>query len=309
MKVLYIAGSGRSGSTILDNILGQFDGFVSVGEVRFLWERGMVEDRRCACGQPFSSCPFWCEVLDRAFADAPASPQRMMELLQRGTRARQIPSMLGGRRRQARFIGRLEELPEVLGALYGAIAATSGASVVVDSSKLPTYGRVLGSVPGVELFPVHLVRDPRAAAYSWRRKRPLPDKDGAYMQQQGVVRSSTLWTIWNTTPRMFWPDSEPVRYEDFIRRPRATVEAIVARVGERPHDGPFASDTDVDLAPTHGVAGNPSRFVTGRVSLKADEEWRQKMKPSDRRVVTAMTWPLLSRYGYLDKDGSGHAGR
>ena len=33
VKVLYIAGSGRSGSTILDRILGQLDGFFSVGEL------------------------------------------------------------------------------------------------------------------------------------------------------------------------------------------------------------------------------------------------------------------------------------
>ena len=33
-KVLFIGGYGRSGSTLLDRLLGQIDGFVSVGEVR-----------------------------------------------------------------------------------------------------------------------------------------------------------------------------------------------------------------------------------------------------------------------------------
>ena len=67
MKVLYVAGSGRSGSTIVDNILGQLDGVGRVGEVRFLWERGMLEDRTCGCGAAFSACPFWRAVLERAF--------------------------------------------------------------------------------------------------------------------------------------------------------------------------------------------------------------------------------------------------
>jgi len=35
-RVLYIAGWGRSGSTILDNVLGQVDGFFSAGELMFL---------------------------------------------------------------------------------------------------------------------------------------------------------------------------------------------------------------------------------------------------------------------------------
>jgi hypothetical protein len=301
LKVLYIAGSGRSGSTILDNILGQYEGFVSVGEVRFIWERGMQEDRRCGCGQAFSTCPFWSEVLDRAFAGSPPPPERMIELLRRGTRARQIPAMLGGARRRARFLRRLDELPAVLEALYDAIAATGGARIVVDSSKLPTYGRVLGSVPAVELIPLHLVRDPRATAYSWLRKRPLPDKDGAFMQQQGVLRSSALWTIWNSTPAMFWPNNEPVRYETLIRSPRATIEAIVERAGGDPADGPFVSDNEVDLRPTHGVAGNPSRFVTGKVTLRPDEEWRERMRSVDRQIVTALTLPLLAKFGYVGR--------
>jgi len=32
-KVLFITGRGRSGSTILDNLLGQLDGFFSLGQV------------------------------------------------------------------------------------------------------------------------------------------------------------------------------------------------------------------------------------------------------------------------------------
>jgi len=34
-KVLYIAGWGRSGSTILDNVLGQLDGCFSTGELNY----------------------------------------------------------------------------------------------------------------------------------------------------------------------------------------------------------------------------------------------------------------------------------
>lgn len=46
VKVLYIAGWGRSGSTILDNVLGQVEGFFSGGELSYLWERGLSENRR-----------------------------------------------------------------------------------------------------------------------------------------------------------------------------------------------------------------------------------------------------------------------
>jgi hypothetical protein len=303
-KVLYIAGSGRSGSTILDNILGQLDGFVSAGEVRFLWERGMRDDRTCACGSPFLSCPFWGEVLAGAYGDrAEVDPGRMMELLARGTRARHIPGLVGSARRRRAFVEGLEELPDRLSSLYGAIADTAGARVIVDSSKLPTYGMVLDQVDGVDLRIVHLVRDPRATAYSWRRKKSLPDKPGGTMQQQGPLKASALWMLWNGSASAFWR-REPerylrLRYEDFVREPRAAVERICAFAGDDLAGSPFVSENEVELTPSHSVAGNPSRFTTGRVALRPDDEWHTAMRRSDRAVVTAVTWPLLWRYGYL----------
>lgn len=304
-KVLYIAGSGRSGSTILDNILGELDGFVSAGEVRFLWERGMRDDRTCACGEPFSTCPFWGDVLTRAFGGRDGvDPARMIALLGQGTRARQIPKMLGSSARRKAFVDGLGELPEQLAALYPAIAEVGGARVIVDSSKLPTYGMVLDQVPGIDMRVVHLIRDPRATAYSWRRKKSLPDKrGGGFMQQQGPLKASALWTMWNTAAGSFWHGTPErylrVRYEDFIRAPRATVERIEAFVGEEVVGSPFVSDTEVQLSPSHSVAGNPSRFTTGTVTLRPDDEWQTKMRGTDRALVTAVTWPLLLRHHYL----------
>ena len=54
--VLYIAGWGRSGSTIMGNILGQLPGFAHVGELSNVWSRGVIEDSLCGCGARFSEC-------------------------------------------------------------------------------------------------------------------------------------------------------------------------------------------------------------------------------------------------------------
>jgi hypothetical protein len=60
----------------------------------------------------------------------------------------------------------------------------------------------------------------------------------------------------------------------------------------------------VRLSPNHQVAGNPMRFRTGRVDIRADEAWRTGFGAARRRLVTALTLPLLARYGYL---GTGSA--
>jgi len=240
-------------------------------------------------------------VLARAFdAGEPVDPGRMMELLAQGTRARHLPQMLGPEGWRRRLVAQTEEAPRTLATVYAAIAEASGARVIVDSSKLPTYGFLLGYLPKFDPYVVHLVRDPRAAAYSWLRKKELPE--GGFMQRQGPLKSSLLWTLWNAAAGWFWADDPErylqVRYEDFVREPRATVERITAFLEEPMSGSPFASETEVRLGTTHGVAGNPSRFVTGVVALRSDDEWKSKLRTRDRRVVTAATFPLLRRYGY-----------
>ena len=53
------------------------------------------------------------------------------------------------------------------------------------------------------------------------------------------------------------------------------------------------------LGQVHSIAGNPDRLRAGPVEVRLDDGWKREMMPVDRRLVTALTWPLLSRYGYL----------
>ncbi len=66
-KVLYIAGWGRSGSTILQNVLGELDGFFPVGEIVYVWERNLIGNRLGGCGARFRECEVWQGVLERAY--------------------------------------------------------------------------------------------------------------------------------------------------------------------------------------------------------------------------------------------------
>ena len=71
-KVLYIAGTSRCGSTILGNVLGQIRGFVSVGEISSIWERGFLENAYCGCGTRFLDCPMWMSRAYRGGIRCPA---------------------------------------------------------------------------------------------------------------------------------------------------------------------------------------------------------------------------------------------
>ena len=91
--VVFIGGFGRSGSTLLERMLGCLDGVVTLGEVGHLWQRGIVNDESCACGQPFSRCPFWSEVGQRAFGGwTSVDAARVLDLKDKVDRQRRMPS-------------------------------------------------------------------------------------------------------------------------------------------------------------------------------------------------------------------------
>jgi hypothetical protein len=284
IRVLYLAGSGRSGSTLVTTALGQIDGLFAAGELRYLWQRGLVDERPCGCGLPLPECPMWSAVLAKLPAHDPAS-------------------IAAGLRQRLRMRNRLTVPPHpddaTIAALYEAIHAHTGGAVIVDSSKLPPYGVLLAGLPGIDLRVLHVVRDPRAAAFSWRRRRSL-DGDERLMTRHPVWKAALLWTVWNGAVLRRWSRGAylRVRYEDLVQDPQAWVRRIADFAGVPSASLPFTEDGLLTLAPTHSVAGNPVRHRTGGVEIRADDEWRTAMTGRDNAVVTALAAPLMSRLGY-----------
>jgi hypothetical protein len=303
VKVLYVVGLGRSGSTILSNSLGQIPGFFSGGELNFIWRHNVIENRLCGCGRPFRECPVWTKVMDEAFGGMDGvDPREMMRLQNSGTRTRHIPSMLTERGRRS-LAERLEKLLISYGRLYEAIGTATGSRVVVDSSKEPAHGFAMGMVPGVDFYVLHLIRDPRAAAYSWSKKKPQPDTDTReHMVRFSPTKSSALWDSWNASAEALWRRTPErylrLRYEDFVSGPRKSFERILHLVGEPDAEPPLVGEREVKLGVSHTVSGNPNRFETGAVELRTDREWISRMNARDKALVTALTFPLLKHYGY-----------
>ena len=315
-SVLYIAGTGRSGSTLLAGLLGHVDGHVAVGELRYVWSRTLAADHLCECGARFRSCPFWTDVFVEAFGGFDESrPEEVVRLAARVDRIRHIPRLAAPALRPAEFRADLEAFGQILRRLYSAILKVSGSSVVVDSSKDPSYAYLLCAVPSLDVAVVHLVRDSRAVAYSWTRRRVRPEVHWKveYMQQRPPALSARRWVqyhlVLDALERRV-PKSLRVRYEDLAADP----EAATARVAELTGAVPRVAAGSAPAAPGantpttrpgrqpagHSVAGNPVRFE-GLGPVRPDLAWMEEMAPRDRRLVTAMTAPLLARYGYLGR--------
>lgn len=297
-KVLYIVGLGRSGSTILSNSLGQIEGFFSAGEICYIWRQNFIENRLCGCGRPFDECPVWTEVVEKAFPSG-VDARHMMRLQAAGARTRHIPLMLTEKGTRA-ITGRLGKWQNNSARLYDAIQSVTDSRVIVDSSKEPAYGYALSTIPNVDFRVLHLVRDPRAAAYSWLKKKPQPDSQHReFMHRFSPTKSAALWDTWNASAEALWRGGKylHLRYEDFVANPRKSFENILSLLDEDA-ELPLAGERKVMLGVSHTVSGNPNRFDTGSVELRPDHAWKQEMNPRDRNLVTGLTLPLLYRYGY-----------
>lgn len=306
IKVLYISGAGRSGTTVLSAILGELQGFFFAGELVQLWAKLGIPGWLCGCGEGLEACEVWRGVR-RAYPDV--GDQRVAALmagsLRGAIRAKKLPLALtpGG---QTQLFP--PEVTRRLESLYRAIALVTRARVIVDTSKTPAYGRALQLLPKLEVYVLHIVRDPRAVAFSWSRHK-RHDSDGGEdslfrLSRLGPANAALRWTAANAQAEAFWAFPKfrgylRVRYEDFIRRPDAILPRIIDLVDEESRPLAMLEGSEVRLGVNHSVAGNPNRHKGGLIQLREDREWENRMTRRDRAVVTGLTSPLLARYGYL----------
>jgi hypothetical protein len=304
-RVLVIGGWGRCGSTLLDMMLGQIEGFVSAGEVRELWLRGCVENRPCGCGEPFLECAFWSKVGVEAFGGwNRLDLDTVMRVRYRLDRAWGLPRLALPPHRGGEGTSELDRYVVALERLFAAIAAVSGAKVVVDSSKLPTHTLVLARAERLELRMVHLVRDSRGVAFSNRKHvlKSVTSGEPTALPRYGSLASATRYDLYNGANSLVVGRrvaTMRLRYEDLVEDPQRRLLEVVSHAtdgGEA--DVSFVSGGQAVLASNHLVDGNPVRFAQGPLRLTVDDAWRRQLAAKERRAMTALTYPLLKRYGY-----------
>jgi hypothetical protein len=312
VKVLYIAGKGRSGSTLLASLLGQLPGFFNAAEVNFLWDWGLVENHKCGCGQPLQECPTWRAVLteaDALLADTDIPPIASARVDRDQAAVVRWPKTLHLLRARPGTHPRWKQLDRyttAVSAIYRAIVRVTGARVVVDSSKKPIEPVALGIVEGVDLYLAHLVRDPRAVVYSWQRSRVYSDRDDVeYMPRFSASFTTTSWLGRSLLVEVIGRRRpvELVRYDEMARDPEAVLRRLADFVGEPAGDLAFLTSKAATLAPTHSVGGNPVRMASGEIKIAPDDEWRTHLAPRKRLVSTAIALPLLHRYGLPVRSG------
>jgi hypothetical protein len=305
LKVLYIAGAHRSGTTLLSDVLGSYTGITGAGELHELWA-GLLSGRPCGCGRRLSDCPVWKAVVEyqRQHGSSPRwTPAEAVHWRNTTARAWHTPRIvaqanLGG-------IDRLDKSNYIrlMADTYRAIATTQQSQVVVDSTKVAAGAAILEGMPGIQPFILHLVRDPRATCHSWASRKAAtmarPTDDLAPLR---TTSAGVRWLGYNGLAELlrYLPTAryKLLTYEEFIASPRKTLQLIGDWLDVPLMPDPFQGENVVALKIGHSVAGNPSRFESGPKQLWVDDRWKVEMSTRDKLYVSLLAAPLQWKYGY-----------
>jgi len=336
VKVLKITGLGRSGSTILDVVLGNHPQIESVGEVANLIRTGWISReslhgidqkrlrrRFCTCGKrldvlyvdtPDEACPFWSRVRGEWVERTdPETIESYPELQNDFELKRRWPRLLYEKRRRSASFRSYAGLTR---AFFESIRAVSGKPIIVDCSKISVRAFALGMIPGIDLCVVHLVRDGRGVIASHRKTFENDLQAGIVRDHKGHPRWKTAarrrvlylvsvvrWVVQNMAAEWVCTRLGPkktmrLRYEDFVADPKGALERIGSLLEVDLTEVAEAASSGKPMQAGHNVGGNRTK-KSGYIMLRPDaQEWRTALSPTEQRLSWASMGWLMHRYGY-----------
>jgi hypothetical protein len=287
MKLLYIAGAGRSGTTVLARLLGEVNQFYNVGEAgRYLFSSKLrAKNIPCGCGKAMADCPFWGDIVPTIAPEMPEVGDRLLRLRSFTAWTKKADRhQLSGEESKV-----LAEFAQV----YRRIVNKSGCEMVVDSSKHPSTGLIFTLSPEFETHVVHIVRNPRSVVASWTKKK-------GYLPAHPATRVLGWWYGYNLLSDKLEARAttyQRILYEDFVRDPGAVMHAIVAKAAGRELPLPFLKGNRAKLNLQHDLAGNPDKLSSDEVVI-GKEKSSKPMPFTQRLLVDVTTFPMKFRYHY-----------
>ena len=213
VRVAYIMGTGRSGSTVLGVALGNVNSAFYAGEL-CAWNLFHGTPRT----ENASTCAFWADVMDRM---PKAACSFAVNTHQRFDHHSSLFCISAYTNRQQRAMYEHQTTT-----LYQTVAAASACRVIIESSHYPIRFMRLRRNRALDVSVIWLVRDPRAVVASLRKnvQRRVPMSIWTANLYCLVVFALAAIAYWSTPRkrRIF------VRYEDFIANPHTVMDRLCA---------------------------------------------------------------------------------
>ena len=267
-KLIYIGGYGHSGSTLLELLLTASPAVIACGEVVGALHN-LAPARKCSCGKAAQDCPIWSSIAWSAIEEVRADQNRWTH------------------------VSLVAELRERVAAQFQAM---------IDSSKT-AWRHVLAPFQlrrrfGPDFALVHMVRDPKGAAWSVMQRSVRMRNS----QNQGLlcISAAAGWLIANIACEAFrlkFPSQyRRLRYEDLVEAPGDAIKRLLEDV--LPGEDIPLQDVGV-LDNRHQLHGNRMRVETlSFADVRIDDGWKDAMPRQYQKLTGLITRPLARFYNY-----------
>jgi len=310
-KILYIIGTGRNGSTLLDVFLGNAAKLQSAGEL-YSFHRAFQNDKQCACGQQVNECSFWSQVKNLlSKSDTVEDDQELLALQSRFEKHPSSPVYFAFHRllrtqTYRKYQGFLQKL-------YSTVSSVAQKPVIVDSSKNPLRGQALLDTFGANVYFIHLIRDGRGQLWSWMKTGEIPPFGISIQRGQSGERKQFYWwaAILYACSWVFYNLLSSrvcrragrehfirIQYDAFVRHPEQYVSQLGEMLKVDLTDLHEIAEAGKPFHPDHLIAGNRMRFLKEVTFRHPDEEWKTRLVSGYKRSFWLVAGWLSRRYGY-----------
>jgi hypothetical protein len=295
IKLIYIASNGRSGSTLLDMLLGAHPNMWTLGEFHNLpWE--LIEQRQaCGCGQDVATCSFWKKVINKHQSIlSNGSIHHFREGAGRGKvlRLKEIWDLYF--KKMNRVLSHekrsyAKENEDVIKYVMDIAREYKDVEYVVDASKDPYRLFWLYQSGIFDIHAIHIVKDPRAYVYSMTKNDAGNLKKTFRMSIRYVFENQLIKKV---IRRLNTKHAIQIRYEDLALNPEKVMKNILKQLDINSDNYKFEDFRGIN----HAVSGNAMRFESR--GIKLDEKWKDNLSPRLQWVIKLLTRLSAKRFGY-----------
>jgi hypothetical protein len=259
LRIIYILGDGRSGSTLLECIINNDENIISVGECFCFWDRFYRDETLCGCGEQIAHCTFWRAVHERLLVKLKDyDPQQIKAAIKEILRPKNFSQIQAGRLD-------VDFLLKVIREFYLSLAEVSGKDVIVDSSKWPSWAKLLTMIPDFDVRLVHLERNLPDVAASWKKEKRLPEftRSNVYMPIKSNISILRSWlSMKYHSGKLNKAQYFFLRYEDLCDQPKDSLKRLHLFLELHQAD-------PLRYKPNHAIAGNPMRtYGEGTIDIQ-----------------------------------------
>ena len=312
MKLIYIAGDNRSGSTMLDMMLAGHSEITSLGEAHQLrayatkdtryYEQtagDRAHDMVCFCGEDLESCEFWqgvqkelgrpLESLDLKLSflrsDLKNKPVKFLQKKILWMLFNLFPSLYD-RAIIHRVVGG-EHIGKESRILYEAVAQVSDTRYVMDSSKNPNRMCSIAKEIPQDMKAILLCRDFKGTVYS-KMKRGIP-----------MLKAALQWK-WTVQKMERYSQNLPeknvlrVKYEDICEHTEREIRRICGFL-ELDFESTMLKRNIDGL---HHLGGSPSKYAGKNEIIRLDRSYETHLTPVQRSRLYHLVRNEADIWGY-----------